>query len=175
MTVKWVYQGYGYYSTDTKKAGSLSPASFKVDGTTYTVKMIETQGWMYIGVDWELPFDFVLELDGTRFDSNDASFASYSYGNIYRWERTGLRWRDGDTVEARLLRAIEDETAANSAATGAPIFSGTVQVGETLTAETSGISDADGLTNATFTYQWLADNAAIAGCDGQRLHPGRRR
>ena len=73
MTVEWVYQGYGYYSTDAKKAGSLSPASFEVDGTTYTVKMVETQGWMYIGVDRELPFDFVLELDGARFASGDAS------------------------------------------------------------------------------------------------------
>ena len=167
MTVEWVYQGYGYYSTDTKKAGSLSPASFEVDGTTYTVKMVETQGWwMYIGVDRELPFDFVLELDGTRFASNDASFRSYSYGNIYRWEGTGLSLRDGDTVEVRLLRAFEDETAVNSAATGAPIVSGTVQVGEALTADTSGIEDADGLDNAAFTYQWLADNAAIAGATG---------
>ena len=167
MTVEWVYQGYGYYSTDTKKAGSLSPASFEVDGTTYTVKMVETQGWwMYIGLDRELPFDFVLELDGTRFASGDASFRSYSYGNIYRWEGTGLSWRDGDTVEVRLLRAIEDETAVNSAATGAPIISGTVQVGETLTADTSGIEDADGLDNAAVTYQWLADNAAIAGATG---------
>ena len=95
ITVEWVYQGYGYYSTDTKKAGSLSPASFEVDGTTYTV-MVETQEWWtYIGVDRELPFDFVLELDGTRFASNDASFSSYSYGNIYRWEGTGLSLRDG--------------------------------------------------------------------------------
>ena len=129
MTVEWVYQGYGYYSTDAKKAGSLSPASFEVDGTTYTVKMVETQGWMYIGVERELPFDFVLELDGVRFASGDASFRSYSYGNIYKWERTGLRWRDGDAVEVRLLRALEDETAVNSAATGAPTISGTVQVG----------------------------------------------
>ena len=167
MTVEWVYRGYGYYSTDAKKAGSLSPASFKVDGTTYTVKMVETQGWwMYIGVDRELPFDFVLELDGARFASGDASFRSYSYGNIYRWEGTGLSWRDGDTVEVRLLRAFEDETSVNSAATGAPIISGTVQVGETLTADTSGIEDADGLDNAAFTYQWLADNAAIAGATG---------
>ena len=168
MTVEWVYQGYGYYSTDTKKAGSLSPASFEVDGTTYTVKMVETQGWwMYIGVDRELPFDFVLELDGVRFASNDASFASYSYGNIYRWEGTGLSLRDGDTVEVRLLRAFEDETAVNSAATGAPTISGTVQVGEALTADTSGIEDADGLDAAAFTYQWLADNAAIAGATGR--------
>ena len=166
MTVEWVYQGYGYYSTDAKKAGSLSPASFEVDGATYTVKMVETQGWMYIGVDREIPFDFVLELDGARFASGDASFASYSYGNIYKWERTGLRWRDGDTVEVRLLRALEDETAVDSAATCAPTISGTVQVGETLTADTSGIEDADGLDNAEFSYQWLADNAAIAGATG---------
>ena len=71
MTVECVYQGHGYYSTDAKRAGSLSPASFTVDGTTYTVKMLETQGWMYIGTDREIPFDFVLELDGARFASND--------------------------------------------------------------------------------------------------------
>ena len=167
MTVEWVYQGYGYYSTDTKKAGSLTPASFEADGTTYTVKMVETQGWWtYIGVDRELLFDFVLELDGTRFASGDASFNSYSYGNIYKWEGTGLSLSDGDTVEVRLHRASEDETAVNSAATGAPVISGTVQVGETLAADTSGIEDADGLDNAAFTYRWLADNAAIASATG---------
>ena len=48
----------------------------------------------------------------------------------------------------------------NSAATGAPTISGTVQVGQALTASTSGISDSDGLTNATFTYQWLSSDGA---------------
>ena len=100
------------------------------------------------------------------FDSNDASFASYTYGNIYRWARTSLSWRDGDTVAIRLLRALEDETAVNSAATGAPTISGTAQVGQTLTADTSGIADADGLANATFSYQWLADDTEIAGATG---------
>ena len=52
---------------------------------------------------------------------------------------------------------------ANSPATGAPTISGTVQVGETLTADTSGIADENGLENLTFTYQWLADDDAIAG------------
>ena len=36
-------------------------------------------------------------------------------------------------------------------------------MGETLTATTSGIADADGIANAIFTYQWLADDAAIGG------------
>ena len=52
---------------------------------------------------------------------------------------------------------------ANSPATGAPSITGTAQVGETLTADTSGITDADGLSGVTFSYQWLADDADIAG------------
>ena len=55
---------------------------------------------------------------------------------------------------------------ANSPATGTPAISGTVQVGETLTADTSGITDADGLDNASFGYQWLADDADISGATG---------
>ena len=56
--------------------------------------------------------------------------------------------------------------SSNTPATGAPAISGTVQVGETLTANTSGIADADGLANATFSYQWLADDTDIAGATG---------
>ena len=55
------------------------------------------------------------------------------------------------------------DTPGNSPATGAPAIGGTAQVGETLTADTSGIADADGLTNATFAYQWLADDTTIQG------------
>ncbi len=64
-----------------------------------------------------------------------------------------------------LTSAATDEVdvRTNSPATGAPTISGTAQVGETLTANTSGIADADGLANATFSYQWLEDEAEIAG------------
>ena len=53
--------------------------------------------------------------------------------------------------------------APNTPATGAPTIIGTAQVGETLTADTSGIEDGDGLDNATFDYQWLADDSEIQG------------
>ena len=55
---------------------------------------------------------------------------------------------------------------ANSPATGAPTISGTAQVGETLTADTTGIADDDGLSNVDYSYQWLADDADIAGASG---------
>ena len=67
--------------------------------------------------------------------------------------------------EESLTSAATDvvEARPNSPATGAPSTSGTVQVGETLTADTSGIADADGLTSVAYRYQWLADGADIAG------------
>ena len=39
-------------------------------------------------------------------------------------------------------------------------------MGESLTASTSSIADADGLDTVTFGYQWLADDVAIAGASG---------
>ena len=63
-------------------------------------------------------------------------------------------------------RSNQEDVQENSAATGAPTINGTARVGESLTASTSGISDSDGLTNASFTYQWLADDTAISGATG---------
>ena len=62
----------------------------------------------------------------------------------------------------------ENASRPNTPATGAPTISGTAQSGATLTANTSGIADEDGLDNATFTYQWLADDANIDGATDSR-------
>ena len=45
--------------------------------------------------------------------------------------------------------------AVNNPATGAPTITGTPRVGEELTADTSAIMDADGLTNPGYSYQWV--------------------
>ena len=63
------------------------------------------------------------------------------------------------------------EPRPNSPATGAPTISGTVRVGETLTAETSAIADADGMSGAVFIYQWLANDAEITGATGDTYTP----
>ena len=55
------------------------------------------------------------------------------------------------------------QTPPNSRAAGAPTITGAAQVGETLTASTTSISDADGLDGVTFAYQWLAGDAEING------------
>ncbi|WP_419864234.1 cadherin-like beta sandwich domain-containing protein [Candidatus Poriferisodalis sp.] len=60
---------------------------------------------------------------------------------------------------------------SNQTATGLPTITGTAQEGETLSADTSGISDANGLTNVQFSYQWIRSDGSsdtdIVGATGQ--------
>ena len=51
---------------------------------------------------------------------------------------------------------------ANTPATGAPTITGTVEVGKTLTAVTTGIMDANGLTGVTYNHHWLRVNGTEA-------------
>ena len=64
-----------------------------------------------------------------------------------------------------------EPTPPNQVATGVPTITGTPQVGETLSADTSGIGDANGLTNVQFNFQWIRNDgttdSAIPGATGQ--------
>ena len=79
-----------------------------------------------------------------------------------------VSFTDDANNEESLPSAATDAVAAkpNTSATGVPTITGTAQVGQTLTADTSGIADADGLTNPNFSYQWLADDVEMAGASG---------
>ena len=67
---------------------------------------------------------------------------------------------NNETLTSAATAAVAAAPTPNSPATGAPTISGTAQVGETLTADTSGISDADGLTNVSFSYQWIRSDGS---------------
>ena len=76
-------------------------------------------------------------------------------------------WEDGQTIPVSIVQTSapeepeeQEEPAANTPATGAPTISGTAQVDETLTAETSSIADDDGLTNVSYSYQWTRSNGS---------------
>ena len=73
---------------------------------------------------------------------------------------------DGRGLSQALSATIAGPPERNTAATGMPTISGTAQVGEALTASTSGVSDADGLDDARFAYQWIRAGADIGGATG---------
>ena len=82
---------------------------------------------------------------------------------------TKITGRTAGTEHQARVQAINGETDSdwsepgtgstgsptNTPATGAPTITGTAHVGQTLAAGTHGISDADGLTDPTFLFQWI--------------------
>ena len=76
--------------------------------------------------------------------------------------RVRATFTDDKGTQETLLSVATDEVAAraNRPATGAPAIAGTPRTGETLTADTSAIADADGLDNATYAYQWVSNDGA---------------
>ena len=94
----------------------------------------------------------------------DVALALQGGDATFSWEDVDVDWEDGQTLTARIVHARASTVVVpNSPATGAPIIGGTARVGETLTVLTNGITDADGLTSPTYSYQWLAANVGIAG------------
>ena len=107
--------------------------------------------------------------DGEDFKNNDQT-DWYAYPTTNQVTVTGLD--AGETYKVRVRARYDDNKKShwsnvvtgqaavtpNSPATGQPTISGTAEVGETLTAGTSAISDANGLTNAVFNHQWARSN-----------------
>ena len=79
-------------------------------------------------------------------------------GAVCTGDGTKLSNRLELTVSGPADEQSSQQQQENSAATGSPTISGTAQVGETLTASTTGITDADGLTNVSYSYQWIAND-----------------
>ena len=73
-----------------------------------------------------------------------------------------------ETLSSEATEAVA--ARPNNPATGAPSISGTPQVGEKLTADISGIDDADGLTNVSWSYQWIAGGSNINGATAGSTH-----
>ena len=109
-------------------------------------------------------------LSGERAASRDIALHADIKNPIGMWSDGENLWVTTSNTKRLYTFTIPAQTsqqqAANSPPTGLPTISGTPQVDETLTAGKSGITDADGLDNATFSYQWLADDVDISGATG---------
>ena len=83
---------------------------------------------------------------------------------------TGASWRHGNAhtgtfpnhayVDWVWVWELVDDPDINMAPTGRPAISGSARVGETLEASADAVEDEDGLTNATFAWQWITNDGA---------------
>ncbi len=107
--------------------------------------------------------DYTLQVGGLSLEFPADSSGSSSF----KWNDVDVDWEDGQLIRVRIVLTTESGARqANTPATGVPTISGTAQVGETLTADTSGISDEDGLDSVSYHYQWIRTDANIADATG---------
>ena len=137
--------------------------------TTYKVQWKEASG------SWDNPADVSEEADSPSPATSEIGGHSIRglTGGIEYHVRVIATNPVGDSEPSEVvsgtpkpLPSAVQNIAANSPANGAPSIEGIPEVGQTLTAVTTGITDADGLQSVTFQYQWLADDADISGATG---------
>ncbi len=149
----------GTTSTSTGKRVSISfePAG---DGTYYVA--LGSGGADRTGV-------YKLKIEKAAGSGNDSRGEDNSAQDAGKSDRQGSD--GGEPEDDNGKEDKSDGETANTPATGSLTVTGTPQVGKTLTAETSGISDKDGLDKAEFTYQWRAGGKAIGGADAADYTP----
>ena len=146
-------------------------------GETLTVDLSRISGpWGPSNV-WTPSYQWIRTDGTTDTDIDGADDSTYTLTAEDRGYRIKVRvrlsavyWGLGSTNwlsrSSEPTAVVTSPGQTNSPSSGQPTISGTAQVGEILTADTSGISDDDGLNDVTFSYQWLADDADISGATG---------
>ena len=137
--------------------------------TTYKVQ------WKEASDSWDNPADVSEETDSPSPATKETLFHSIRglTGGVEYHVRVIATNTVGDSEPSEVvsgtptpLQAAGQNIAANSPAKRAPSIEGTPEVGQTLSAVTTDITDDDGLQDVVFSYQWLADDVEISGADG---------
>ena len=154
------FTGYSYWGRP--HLGSLSETEVEWDGKTHYVRYVFLKdGELWLGLNEEMfSTGFVLSVGDEEFGSAEAMVDHGGASYRFRWDDPGLGWSEGNEVAVSLVQSDQ-----NTPALGAPTIGGTAQVGETLTADTSGVEDADGLDNVSYSHQWIAGGVDIDGAN----------
>ena len=140
-------------------------------GETLTANLSHNDVWQaHRVIAPTLTYQWIRTIDHDRFDSrlwirfpaSDASGHTYTLNSRDAGERIKVRVSFSDdngnpvSMESTYTGVVAPAVNPDeSPATGTPTIFGTPHVGETLTADVSGIADADGLTNPGYVYQWI--------------------
>ena len=159
---------YGYHlanfpgSALTEPVVTFGSASYSVDLIQLVRSEDTGQTHLILRFNEELPDDardaWLFEVAGREFSLSQASDSLTFPGRSFQFQDTGLSWSDGEVVSLALK-------VLNRPAQGRPGISGTRKFGETLTADTSGITDPNFIPEDAFTYQWFSVDLGGAETD----------
>ena len=145
--------GVGYTDRLDPITGTLGPsATFILSDLTYTIHelIITSSGNLRFYTNQGITQNFRLSIAGTSYSSTDALETDQGIRYDYIWQNAGISWSAGETIAITL--SVE----------AAPTD------GVELRADTSGITDTDGLDNVFYHYQWIrVDGTDVTELDGE--------
>ena len=177
----WV-AGYGRVLGES--LGEMDVTSFEDGGATYVIDafLVNSRGVFALATGSTLPdaSGLVAYWNGYRISGLETEQAKRGTlpmlaGRTPQPSTEYARYEDGASDGVRVAVSLRRVTnnisdSVNTPPTGLPAVSGTARVGEMLTASETGIADVDGLSGATFAWQWIANDgsadAEIAGATG---------
>ena len=151
------------YGTGGEETGTLTPAAFTFRSTSYSVTPRTADDFLNIvlhdpnEITW-YPRDEVVAVLRLHVCNTPYDFSSATAPADIFAEFSGYRWSVDSIWPPGIERTLRLSLPPNHPATGDPVISGTVQVGQTLTAVTTAIMDEDELDDV-FTYQWVRVDA----------------
>ena len=151
--------GYGSGGIET---GTLTPDAVTFRSTTYSVRLRTYDDFINIVLrDPDLiawyPRDEVVDVLRWHVCNTPYGFSSATVPDVFA-QFSGYQWNVDSPWPPGIERTLRLSLPPNHAATGDPVISGTVMVGQTLTAVTTAIMDEDVLDDV-FTYQWVRVDA----------------
>ena len=144
-----------------------TPVSLGLSALPYDSAYGDEGSWRFVGPDGD-QVGFARALDGALLTDD---YTDYSSDQTFPTSASAV----GSEVQVALKVHNYDNTGGLEVSVlhprlGAPRITGTLQVGETLSADTSNITDRDGLPD-TFDYQWILvderNETDIAGATDQ--------
>jgi hypothetical protein len=171
-TTMWVadYTDSRVYAYDLTTKARVADKELDLDknpGETYSPFGIWSNGDTLLAASW-LGGEIIAHslADGQRQPAKDLStVASRTNFPNGIWSNGHILWVVDDSAATLYAYAVpglgtpDADTVENTPAEGEPRIDGIPEVGQTLSADTTAIEDADGLDNVVFQYQWLADDA----------------
>ena len=149
-------------TTVTNQAPTGKP---EISGAPGVKRTLTVRTRKIIDRDGPVPLSFTYQWLADDVAIPDAAVSTYMLTAADAGKTISVRvtYTDADGTVETISSAPTAVVRAETQATGVPRITGGVVVGQTVTADTSGIRDPDGLDISGFTYQWLADDADISG------------
>ena len=169
-TVAVSFDAAAYTATESNSAAAVVVSLDANPTHAITIPLTATPGGGATAADYAAPGSVTFTSGGALSQTvtvtavaddtaESGETVTIGFGTLPGWVETG------STTSTTVTLA--DAPATNTAPGGGPEITGTTEIGSTLTAAVNTISDADGLENVTFEYQWIANNGTSdADIDG---------